>query len=172
MGLRRAPLITALIVLVLCLFLQFLMKTKLGQDFRSVGHNQHIAEVSGINVDRTRVIATIFSTVLAAWGMIIYMQNMGTLAVYDSHRNIGLFSVAAILVGGASTSRASVKNALVGAALFNSMTIISPELGEALFGDPSSGEFFRSFMVYGVIGLALGLHVWKTYKAAQDQNAL
>jgi len=172
MFLRKAPFATAIVILALCLFLHFLMKTKLGQDFRSVGNNQHIAEVSGINVDRTRIIATIFSTVLAAWGMIIFMQNMGTLATYDSHRNIGIFSVAAILVGGASTTRASIKNALLGAVLFNSMTIISPELGIALFGDPSSGEYFRSFMVYGVIGLALGLHVWKLIKAERDKNAL
>ena len=172
MYVKKAPLVTALVTAALCLFLSLLNKTKLGQDFRSVGHSQHIAEVSGINVNRTRVIATIFSTVLAAWGMIIYMQNMGTLAVYDSHRNIGLFSVAALLVGGASTSRAGVKNALVGAALFNSMTIISPELGQALFGDAGVGEYFRSFMVYGVIGLALGLYVWKAAKASRDQNAL
>jgi simple sugar transport system permease protein len=172
MFIRQSPLVTFLVIVALSLFLVFLGKTKLGQDFRSVGQNQHIAEVSGINVDRTRIIATIFSTVLAAWGMIIFMQNMGTLATYDSHRNIGLFSVAALLVGGASTSRASIKNALVGAALFNSMTIISPEIGSAFFGDPSAGEYFRSFMVYGVIGLALGLYVWKTLKAQRDQNAL
>jgi len=172
MMLRRAPLITVLVILGLCLFLHFLMKTKLGQDFRSVGQNQHIAEVSGINVDRTRIIATIFSTVLAAWGMIIFMQNMGTLATYDSHRNIGIFSVAAILVGGASTSRASIKNALIGAVLFNSMTIISPELGIAFFKDPAGGEYFRSFMVYGVIGLALGIYVWKQNKAKKEQNSL
>ena len=172
MMLKKAPLVTVLIIISLCLFITFLNKTKLGQDFRSVGHNQHIAEVSGINVDRTRIIATIFSTVLAAWGMIIYLQNMGTLVVYDAHRNIGLFSVAALLVGGASTSKAGVKNALIGAALFNSMTIVSPELGEALFGDPASGEFFRSFMVYGVIGLALGLYVWKSIKTERDKNKL
>ena len=172
MMLKKAPLVTVLVIISICLFLTFINKTKLGQDFRSVGHSQHIAEVSGINVNRTRIIATIFSTVLAAWGMIIYLQNMGTLVVYDAHRNIGLFSVAALLVGGASTSRAGVKNALVGAALFNSMTIVSPELGEALFGDPASGEFFRSFMVYGVIGLALGLYVWKNLKAERDKNAL
>ena len=172
MMLKKAPLVTVLVIAALCLFITFLNKTKLGQDFRSVGHNQHIAEVSGINVDRTRIIATIFSTVLAAWGMIIYLQNMGTLVVYDAHRNIGLFSVAALLVGGASTSKAGVKNALIGAALFNSMTIVSPELGEALFGDPASGEFFRSFMVYGVIGLALGLYVWKSLKAEKDKNKL
>lgn len=26
------------------------------------------------------------------------------------------------------------------------------------------GEYFRTFMVYGVIGVALGLHVWKANK--------
>ena len=172
MRLREAPLVTALVILSLCLFNTFLMKTKLGQDFRCVGQNQHIAEVSGINVDKTRIIATMFSTVLAAWGMIIFLQSMGTLATYDSHRNIGLFNVAALLVGGASTSRASVKNALIGAVLFNSMTIISAELGYSLFGDVASGEYFRSTIVYGIIGLALGLYVWKQLKAVRDQNAL
>ena len=169
---KQVPLITVLAMAALCFFITFLNKTKLGQDFRSVGQSQHIAEVSGINVDRVRIIATIFSTVLAAWGMIIYLQNMGTLTTYDSHRQIGLFSVAAILVGGASTSRASVKNALMGAALFNSMTIISPEIGLKVFGDAGAGEYFRSFMVYGVIGLSLGLYVWKQHKAAREKNSL
>ena len=172
MWLRGVPLVTAIVLVALCLFLQFLTKTKLGQDFRSVGQNQHIAEVSGINVDRTRIIATMFSTVLAAWGMIIFLQNMGTMATYDSFRNIGMFSVAALLVGGASTSRASLKNAIVGALLFNSMTIISPELGRAVFGSPEAGEFFRSFMVYGCIGLALGIFVWKQHKEEKQKLSL
>jgi simple sugar transport system permease protein len=113
-----------------------------------------------------------FSTVLAAWGMIIFMQNMGTMATFDSFRNIGFFSVAAILVGGASTSKASLKNAIIGAILFNAMTIISPEVGLTVFNDPAAGEFFRSFLVYGCIALALGLYVWKQHKAAKDQNKL
>ena len=172
MRLRGVPLVTGLVLAALCFFLHFLTKTKLGQDFRSVGQNQHIAEVSGINVDRTRIIATIYSTVLASWGMIIFMQNMGTMATYDSFRNIGMFSVAAILVGGASTSKASIKNALLGAILFNAMTIISPELGLRLFKDAGAGEYFRSFIVYGVIGLSLGIYVWKQHKAARDKNKL
>ena len=170
--LRGVPVVTGLVMASLCLFLHFLPKTKLGQDFRSVGQSQHIAEVSGINVDKTRIIATMFSTVLAAWGMIIFMQNMGTMATFDSFRNIGFFSVAAILVGGASTSRASLKNAIMGALLFNAMTIISPEVGLTLFTDANAGEFFRSFLVYGCIALALGLYVWKQHKAARDQNTL
>jgi simple sugar transport system permease protein len=34
----------------------------------------------------------------------------------------------------------------------------------SLFGNALLGEYFRTFMVYGVIGLALGLHVWRTNK--------
>lgn len=164
---KDAPVITGLATVALCLFTNFIMKTKLGQDFRSVGQSQHIAKVSGINVDRTRLIAVIMSTVLASWGMLIYLQNMGTLNTYNAHTQIGLFSVAAILVGGASTSKASVKHAIMGTILFNAMFIMSPELGKALFGQAILGEYFRTFMVYGVIGLALGLYAWKATKKSK-----
>ena len=161
---RKVPVITGLLIVALCIFNELILKTKLGQDFRSVGQSQHIAEVSGINVDKTRIIATIMSTVFAAWGQIMYLQNMGTLNTYGAHMQIGLFSVAALLVGGASTQKAGVKHAIFGTLLFNSMFIMSPEIGLSLFGNALLGEYFRTFMVYGVIGLALGLHVWRTNK--------
>ena len=164
MKIPPVPVVTGLLIIGLCFFTEWIMKTKLGQDFRSVGQSQHIAEVSGVNVDRTRIIATMISTVLASWGQLIYLQNMGTLNTYNAHTQIGLFSVAALLVGGASTSRASIKNAIFGTILFNAMFIMSPEIGKSLFGQPALGEYFRTFMVYGVIGLALGLYVWKANK--------
>ena len=167
MQVNKVPVVTALLIIALCIFNELIMKTKLGQDFRSVGQNQHIAAVSGINVDRTRIIATIISTVLAAWGQIMFLQNMGTLNTYNAHTQIGMFSVASLLVGGASTSKASNKHAIIGTLLFNSMFIMSPEIGKALFGNALLGEYFRTFMVYGVIGLALGLYVWKTNKKSK-----
>ncbi len=167
MQVNKVPVVTALLIIALCIFNELIMKTKLGQDFRSVGQNQHIAAVSGINVDRTRIIATVMSTVFAAWGQIIFLQNMGTLNTYNAHTQIGMFSVASLLVGGASTSKASNKHAVIGVLLFNSMFIMSPDIGKALFGNALLGEYFRTFMVYGVIGLALGLYVWKTLKQSQ-----
>jgi simple sugar transport system permease protein len=107
------------------------------------------------------------STVFAAWGQIIFLQNMGTLNTYNAHTQIGMFSVASLLVGGASTSKASNKHAIIGVILFNSMFIMSPDIGKALFGNALLGEYFRTFMVYGVIGLALGLYVWKTNKKSK-----
>ena len=164
---RRVPVILILIIIALAVFIQWLMNTKLGQDFRSCGMNQTIAEANGINVDRTRVVATVMSTVLAAWGMIIYLQNMGTLNTYTAHNNIGYFSVAAILVGGASVDKATIGQAITGCLLFHAMFILSPEIGKAVFGQAALGEYFRTFMVYGVIGLSLGLYVWRANKRRQ-----
>jgi simple sugar transport system permease protein len=167
MMVRKVPVVTGLLIIGLCVFTVLIMKTKLGQDFRSVGQSQHTAEVSGINVDRTRIIATMISTVLASWGQIIYLQNMGTLNTYNAHTQIGMFSVAALLVGGASTSKASITHAIFGTILFNAMFIMSPEIGQSLFGQAILGEYFRTFMVYGVIGVALGIHVWKANKKSR-----
>ena len=164
MMVRRVPVVTGLLIVALCIFTVLITKTKLGQDFRSAGFSQHVSQISGINVDQTRIIATMISTVLAAWGQIIYLQNMGTLNTYNAHTQIGMFSVASLLVGGASTSKANIKNAIFGTILFNSMFIMSPEIGQSLFGQALLGEYFRTFMVYGVIGLALGLYVWKALK--------
>ena len=158
------PVLTLLIVALLCAGVHFLFKTKLGQDFRSVGQNRHIAEVAGIRVNRVRIIAVIFSTVLAAWGQLIFLQNLGNVQVYGSHVQVGTFAVAAILIGGATVSRATITQALVGTVLFHALFIVSPLAGKNLMGSPQVGEFFRVFVAYGVIGLALALHAWQRKK--------
>jgi simple sugar transport system permease protein len=146
------------------------VKTKLGQDFRTVGQDQHIAEVSGINVSRTRVLAIVMSTLLAAWGQIIFLQNLGAFSTYGSHEQVGMFASAAILIGGASVSKATVGHAILGTILFHTLFIVSPLAGRNLFGDAQLGEYFRSFVAYGVIGVALGLHAWKKLMQAKNQK--
>lgn len=163
----KVPVVTVLLIVAACVFTELILKTKLGQDFKSVGQSQSISEVSGINVDRTRIIAVIISTVLASWGQIIFLQNVGTLNVYNAHTQVGMFAVASILVGGASTAKATVKQAFVGTILFNAMFIMSPEIGQAVFGQALLGEYFRTFMVYGVIGFALGLYTWKANRKSR-----
>jgi len=173
----KFPVVTGLCIVALCFGTNWLMKTKLGQDFRSVGQNQHIAEVSGINVDRTRIIATIISTVLAAIGQIIFLQNVGTFTTFAAHSQVGMFAVAALLIGGASVSNANIKQAIIGTILFHSVFIISPDAGKQLFGQAQIGEYFRTFIAYGVIGLSLGIYAWrenvnsaKRLKDARDEE--
>jgi len=155
------PVATFILIAILCFALTMFLKTKLGQEMRTVGQNPHIASVSGIDVDRTRIIAIIISTVLAAWGQIIFLQNLGTMFTYGSHEQVGLFAVASLLIGGATVAKANYSQALLGTFLFHMLFILSPMAGQNLIGDAQIGEFFRVFVAYGVIGLALVLHAWQ-----------
>jgi simple sugar transport system permease protein len=164
----EVPIFTLFLVFLIAVFNILIMKTKLGQDFKSIGLSQHIARVSGINVDRTRIIAVIMSTVLASWGQIIFLQNVGTMNTYGSHMQVGLFAVAAILIGGATVKHATIGHGILGIILFHAVFIVSPTAGKQLFGDSQLGEFFRAFVVYGVIGVSLALHAWKNRKGLEE----
>lgn len=157
----RIPMGTLLLVAILCVGLHFLMRTRLGQQMRAVGQDLNIASVAGIDVDKTRIIAMIMSTVLAAWGQLIFLQNISTLNTYNSHEQVGTFAIAALLVGGATARRASIWQALVGLLLFHTLFVVSPLAGQAIVGIPQIGEYFRVFVAYGVIGVALALHAWQ-----------
>jgi len=74
---------------------------------------------------------------------------------------VGQFAIAALLVGGASVQKATNKQALLGIVLFHTLFIVSPLAGKELFGDPVIGEYFRVFVSYGVIAMALAMHAWK-----------
>jgi simple sugar transport system permease protein len=156
------PVATFLAILALCLFTHYIVKTKLGQEFRIVGQDMYVAEASGINVDRVRIIAVILSTILAGLGQVIFLQNLGNINTYGSHVQVGTFAVAAILIGGASVKKATVGQALLGTLLFHTLFIVSPLAGKNLVGDAMIGEYFRVFVTYGVIGVALALHAWQS----------
>lgn len=166
----QIPIITILIVMLLCIFNVFIMKTKLGQDFKAVGQDNHVSKVSGIDVNKVRIISIVISTVFAGWGQLIFLQNLGTLNTYGSHEQVGMFAIAALLIGGASVSRATISQAIIGTILFHTLFIVSPQAGKNLLGSAQIGEYFRVFVAYGVIGLSLGLHAWK--KQIQAKNKL
>ena len=164
------PVVTFLVVVLLCLFNNALMKTRLGQQFRAVGQSRTVANVSGINVDRVRIIAIMISTVLAGWGQLIFVQNMGSFQTYGAHEQVGLYAGAAILVGGASIRKATNGQALLGCILFHLLFIVAPSAGKNLFGDAAIGEYFRVFISYGVIALALVMHAWSGVQAKKEKK--
>lgn len=151
----KIPMLTFIIIALMCLVILWFRRTKLGQDMRAVGQDMQVARDAGINVERTRIISIVLSTVLAGFGMIIYLQNMGNLSTYSSHTQIGMFCIAALLVGGASVERASIGNVFLGVMLFHTMFIVAPQAGAKITGDSMIGEYFRVFVSYGVITIAL-----------------
>lgn len=156
------PVTTYFCIVLLCLFNSILLRTRLGQNMRTVGQSRSVANAAGINVDRTRIIAMILSTVLACWGQLIYLQNIGTFSTYGAHTQVSQFAIAALLVGGASVQKATNKQAIIGVILFHTLFIVAPQAGKQLFNNAQIGEYFRVFVAYGVIAVSLAMHAWKT----------
>jgi simple sugar transport system permease protein len=165
------PVFSYMLIGALCLFIKWFLTTRLGQNMRTVGHDRGVATAAGINVNRTRIIAVIMSTVLAAWGQIIMTQNFGVMQVYGAHGEVGVYAIAALLVGGATVSRASVKHAIIGVLLFHALFILAPMAGNRLMGSALIGEYFRVFVANGVIAFALIMHAWKWVKNRREMSA-
>ena len=164
----KIPALTLLIIALMCLLIIWFRRTKLGQDMRAVGQDMQVARDAGINVERTRIISIVISTVLAGFGMILYLQNIGNLSTYSAHSQVGMFCIAALLVGGASVDRASIGNVFLGVTLFHLMFIVAPQAGAKITGDSMIGEYFRVFVSYGVITMALIMYEMK--KRRQKAN--
>ena len=165
----KIPVLTLIIIAVACLFIVWFRKTKLGQDMRAVGQDMEVARDAGINVERTRIISMVISTVFAGFGMIIYLQNLGNFPTYSAHTNVGMFCIAALLVGGASVEKASIGNVFLGVLLFHTMFIVAPAAGTKITGDSMIGEYFRVFVSYAVITVALVMYEAKKRK---DQSLM
>ena len=161
----KIPVLTLIIIAVACLFIVWFRKTKLGQDMRAVGQDMEVARDAGINVERTRIISMVISTVFAGFGMIIYLQNLGNFPTYSAHTNVGMFCIAALLVGGASVEKASIGNVFLGVILFHTMFIVAPSAGTKITGDSMIGEYFRVFISYAVITIALVMYETKKRKS-------
>ena len=168
----KIPVLTFIIIGALCLFILWFRRTKLGQDMRAVGQDMEVARAAGIKVERTRIIAIIMSTVFAGFGHIIYLQNIGNFPTCTAHTQIGMFCIAALLVGGASVEKASIGNVFLGVILFHTMFIMAPRAGAAITGDAMIGEYFRVFVSYGVITLALIMYETKKRRARSQGGQL
>ena len=117
------------------------------------------SESLGIDVNKMRIIAIVISTVFAAYGQIMYLQNVGMVSVYTAQNSREIFSSAAILAGGAGIKNASIRNVFLGLFLFHLLFVVSPEAGQNVFSSVAIGEYFRSFVSYAVICLAIIFNV-------------
>jgi len=114
-----------LFVFAACILMWLFFRTKTGLAISAVGRNPMFAKATGINVDRSRVIANMISTAVAAVGIIVYAQGFGFVQLYDFPMLLAFPAIAGILVGGASAQRAKVINVVVGAFLFQGLLAIS-----------------------------------------------
>ena len=121
----KIPMLTFILIGLLCLFTVWFRKTKLGQDMRAVGQDMDVARDAGIDVEKTRIIS---------------------------------------IVGGASVDKASIGNVFLGVILFHTMFIVAPSAGAKITGDSMIGEYFRVFVSYAIITVALVMYETKKRK--------
>lgn len=158
-GAWEFPIFMILVVLFFAAGIYYLLNTRFGQEVKAIGSSNEKAEVSGINVNMIRIKVIILSTVLAAFGQLFYLQNIGMFDVYTAHLNADVISCAALLAGGASIKSAKIRHGILGIFLFHTLFIVSPQAGQNLFNNAALGEYFRSFVAYGTIAFALIINI-------------
>ena len=122
-----------LIIAIACILMWMFFRTRTGIGISAVGSNPMFAKATGINVDKSRIIANIISTCVAALGVIVYSNGFGFVQLYDAPLFWAFPAVAAILVGGASAQRSKVSNVIIGVFLFQGlMSIALPVLSNVV----------------------------------------
>lgn len=158
-GQLEVPLFMILLVLGVAALVFYILHTRFGQQIKAVGSSTSTSEVLGIDAKKVRIKVMIISTVLAALGQLAYLQNIGMFDVYTAHLTNDVIACAALLAGGASIKSAKIRHALLGVFLFHTLFIVSPQAGQNLFNNAALGEYFRSFVAYGTIAVALVINV-------------
>ena len=138
-----------------CFLVWLFTRSKLGIAISAGGANPMFAGAAGLNVDRGRIVANILSTVLGALGIIVYAQSFGYAQLYTDPLLMAFPAVAAILIGGASVSKARVMHVIVGTLIFQGLMATSLPVANEMFAGTDLSETLRMIIQNGVILYAL-----------------
>lgn len=144
-----------LAVLLLCGVVWLFSRSRLGIAMSAVGSNPRFAEAGGINVDSMRILGTTISTVLAAVGIVIYSSAFGYAQIYNAPRQLGFIAASAILIGGATVSKAKVSHVLIGTFLFEGVLTLGQQVANAAIAGGGLSEVMRILISNGIILYAL-----------------
>lgn len=124
------PMPILLMLVLAIIFSFFLRKTKTGRRIYAIGGNEDAARVSGIAVNRIKVIVYIASATLAGFAGILASARLGT-AQPAGGTGMEMDAIAAVIIGGASLSGGvgNIAGAIIGAAIMgvldNALTLLS-----------------------------------------------
>ena len=129
------------------------------------------------NLDIIRAVATLLVVVYHSWvltgkvafrlsfiqliislggiGIIIYAQGFGVYQLYTAPLMMAFPAVAAVLIGGATASKISVGNVVLGTLIFQSILSVAAPVASAIFPEGNLSEVFRTIISNGIILYAL-----------------
>jgi len=129
-------------------------RTKMGTAMTAVGSNTDYAKSCGVNVNKMRIISVVLSTVIAAIGIIVFEESFGFIQLYMAPLYMAFPAIAALLLGGASVGKASIKNVIIGAFLFQGILSMTPSVINNIIKSDMS-EAIRIIVSNGMIVYAL-----------------
>ena len=143
-----------LVFLGFCFLVWWFFRTQMGITIAAARSNPRFAKAAGISDERTRIQASILTTVLGAIGIVVYSQSYGFVQLYTAPLLMAFPAIACLLIGGASVSRATVTHVIIGTLLFQSiLTAALPVTSQVIEGDIS--ETARLIIQNGMILYAL-----------------
>ena len=138
-----------------CLAMWIFSRSKAGIAMSAAGSNPRFAEASGLNVDHMRTLGTVLSTVIAAVGIVIYSQAFGYAQLYTAPRQLGFIAASAILIGGATVTKARVGHVILGVFLFEGVLSLGQQVVNAAVAGGGLSEVMRIMISNGIILYAL-----------------
>jgi simple sugar transport system permease protein len=137
-----------------CVLVGLFFRTRAGLTISAARSNPRFARAAGIEDPKTRVQATVFSTLLGAIGIVVFCQSYGFVQLYTAPLLMAFPAVAALLIGGATVSRATLTHVVIGTLLFQTiLTVALPVTSLVIPGDIS--ETARLIIQNGMILYAL-----------------
>ena len=137
-----------------CVLVGLFFRTRAGLTISAARSSPRFALAAGILDDRTRVQATVLSTVIAAVGIVVFCQSYGFIQLYVAPLYMAFPAVACLLIGGGAVARATLLHVVIGTVLFQSiLTVALPVTGQIVQGDIS--DTARLIIQNGMILYAL-----------------
>ena len=130
-------------------------QSKHGIAISAVGSSNSFSEASGLHINNSRILANILSTILGAIGIVVYSQSYGYVQLYNAPLTMAFAAVAAILIGGASASRAKVSHVILGVFLFQGLLTSALPVANRVFAGTDLSEVMRMIIQNGIILYAL-----------------
>lgn len=126
------PATTLILIIIAVIAAIFLNKTIYGRYLLAMGNNPEAARYSGINVDRTTLLAYVICSTLAGLGGMLFVLDINAAQPSDFGNFYELYAIAAAVLGGCSLrgGEGSILGVVIGAAvmvvLSNTINLVHP----------------------------------------------
>ena len=138
-----------------CLLVWLFKKSKAGIMMRCGGAYPGFAKALGINSSKVQTYGAAISMVFAAIGINIYSSSYGFYQFYTAPLKMAFPAIAALLIGGGTTNKATVFNVIFGLIIYQGLLTCSTPVVNALLNTGSISEVIRMIVQNGIILWAL-----------------